>query len=229
MKITKGLKIMNSTATTAADTAKKTRPVMQTTLKISSIDRRSSEAAGNYAYMKAEMLKKDGSTREVTAMAFGPAYENLKSQLRKGRKVACTASFDGGILRVVGRPADPAKLAAARTKNADAAAPAVAAQKAPRTPAEPIVTSLQIASVEHRNTEAAGDYAYLKGSIVDAAGETREVTAMAFSQAYELLRDELVEGANVSITAQFGRGAVRIVGGADGQVVNVPAAASADA
>ena len=111
---------------------------------------------------------------------------------------------------------------------AEAAAPAAEAPKAARTPAEPIVTSLQITSIEHRNSEAAGDYAYMKGSIVDAAGETREVTAMAFSQAYELLRDELVDGATVSVTAQFGRGAVRIVGGADGVVVNVAPAATTE-
>jgi hypothetical protein len=93
---------------------------MQTTLKIESTETRKSATKGPYLYGKATMLKKDGSTRAVTIMAFGPQRDSVKSFVRKGRTVKVTAVFDGGVVKILGPQAAP-KVAA------DAAPEAVAA------------------------------------------------------------------------------------------------------
>jgi hypothetical protein len=53
------------------------------------------------------MLKKDGSTRDVTIMAFGAQRDAVKSFLRKGRTVTVTAVFDGGVVKILGPKAAP--------------------------------------------------------------------------------------------------------------------------
>ena len=86
---------------------------MQTTLKIASVETRTSATKGKYTYGKATMLKKDGSTREVTIMAFGAQRDSVKSFLRKGRTVRVTAVFDGGVVKILGPQAAPKAEAAA--------------------------------------------------------------------------------------------------------------------
>jgi hypothetical protein len=93
---------------------------MQTTLKITSTETRKSETKGPYLYGKATMLKKDGSTRDVTIMAFGPQRESVKSFVRKGRTVKVTAVFDGGVVKILGPQAAP-KVAAEAAPEAVAA------------------------------------------------------------------------------------------------------------
>jgi hypothetical protein len=80
---------------------------MQTTLKITSTETRKSATKGAYTYGKATMLKKDGSTRDVTIMAFGAQRDAVKSFLRKGRTVTVTAVFDGGVVKILGPKAAP--------------------------------------------------------------------------------------------------------------------------
>jgi hypothetical protein len=93
---------------------------MQTTLKITSTETRKSETKGPYLYGKATMLKKDGSTRDVTIMAFGPQRDSVKSFVRKGRTVKVTAVFDGGVVKILGPQAAP-KVAAEAAPEAVAA------------------------------------------------------------------------------------------------------------
>lgn len=84
---------------------------MQTKLALNTVDFRNG-AKGPYAYIQAQMVKKDGSTKDVVAMAFGGAFESTKRYLKAGKTVDLTAKFDGGILRILGRRAG-AKAAAA--------------------------------------------------------------------------------------------------------------------
>jgi hypothetical protein len=84
---------------------------MQTTLKITSTETRKSETKGPYTYGKADMIKKDGSIRPVTIMAFGAQRDSVKNFLRKGRTVTVTAVFDGGVVKILGPKAAP-KVAA---------------------------------------------------------------------------------------------------------------------
>jgi hypothetical protein len=84
---------------------------MQTTLKITSTETRKSATKGAYTYGKATMLKVDGSTRDVTIMAFGAQRDAVKGLIRKGRTVKVTAVFDGGVVKILG-PAQAPKAAA---------------------------------------------------------------------------------------------------------------------
>ena len=73
------------------------------TLKIVSLETRTSETKGKYTYAKVDILKKDGTTREnVTMMAFGAQRESVAKMLRKGRKLTLSCVFDGGVLKVLG-------------------------------------------------------------------------------------------------------------------------------
>jgi hypothetical protein len=80
---------------------------MQTTIKITSTETRKSATKGAYTYGKATMLKKDGSTRDITIMAFGAQRDSVKGLLRKGRTVTVTAVFDGGVVKILGPKAEP--------------------------------------------------------------------------------------------------------------------------
>lgn len=72
-------------------------------MTLNTIETRNSEKKGPYAYGKATLHKKDGSTREgVTVMAFGAQHESVKGFLKAGRKIEVTAIWDGGVLKILG-------------------------------------------------------------------------------------------------------------------------------
>ena len=50
------------------------------------------------------MTKKDGSTREITVMAFGDQLAEIKNVFRKGRTADLTVVFDGATLKAIGFP-----------------------------------------------------------------------------------------------------------------------------
>jgi hypothetical protein len=76
-------------------------------LKINSIETRTSESKGKYAYGKATLATKNGP-REVTIMSFGKQRESVSRYLRAGRNVDVSAVFDGGVVKILG----PARKAA---------------------------------------------------------------------------------------------------------------------
>jgi len=86
---------------------------MQAHLKINTLEVRTDKKGAAYAYGKATLTKKDGSTREDVIMAFGKAYESVKSFLTADKDVVVTANYDGGVLRILGRQAGAGKAAAA--------------------------------------------------------------------------------------------------------------------
>jgi hypothetical protein len=70
-------------------------------LTINSIETRTSETKGDYAYGKGTINKKDGSTRDVTVMSFGAQFASVRDSLVEGATVDVNAVFDGGVLKVL--------------------------------------------------------------------------------------------------------------------------------
>jgi hypothetical protein len=71
---------------------------------------------------------------------------------------------------------------------------------------------ITIATVETRNSETKGDYAYGKGVINKKGGGERAVTIMSFGPQFESVRDILKDGATVDVKAVFNGGILKILG-----------------
>ncbi len=72
---------------------------------------------------------------------------------------------------------------------------------------------ITLASLEVRNSEQKGDYAYAKGQINKKDGTVREnVTFMSFGTQFANVRDQLVVGAELDVKAVFDGGTVKILG-----------------
>lgn len=78
---------------------------MQTKLTVATAEARTDSKGNAYGYLTGHITKKDGSTRNVVAMAFGKAFEATKTYLQPGKTAEITAQFDGGVLKVLGRRA----------------------------------------------------------------------------------------------------------------------------
>lgn len=76
---------------------------MQTKLAIATVDARTDAKGNPYGYVTGHIVKKDGSTRNVVAMAFGKAFESTRAYLKPGKTAELTAEFSGGILKILGR------------------------------------------------------------------------------------------------------------------------------
>lgn len=71
---------------------------------------------------------------------------------------------------------------------------------------------LTINSIETRNSATKGDYAYGKGTINKKDGSTRDMTIMSFGAQFASVRDILVEGAMLDVSAVFDGGVLKILG-----------------
>jgi len=87
--------------------------IMQTKLTVATVDVRTDKSGNPYGYITGHITKKDETTREVVAMAFGKAFENTRRYLKEGKTVQLTAQFDGGVLKILGRRAGAGKPATA--------------------------------------------------------------------------------------------------------------------
>lgn len=70
-------------------------------------------AGQKYATSRAVLNKKDGTTREVTVMAFGAQRESVAKLLRKGKTVTLSAVWDKRIVKIIGPRRQPKAKAAA--------------------------------------------------------------------------------------------------------------------
>lgn len=85
------------------------------TLKIESMEVRTSKKDEPYALAKGVMLLKDGTiSKPRTIMSFGPQFASVRKFFRAGRKITVQAVFDGGTVKVLG----PAKETKAKAKKA---------------------------------------------------------------------------------------------------------------
>ncbi len=90
-------------------------------IKITSVETRTSEKAGEYTVGKADVLKANGDVLPgKTFMAFGKPREATKGFLRAGRTVTVRAMFKNNTVMVLGQ--DPAKVKAKAEKAAAKAA-----------------------------------------------------------------------------------------------------------
>lgn len=78
---------------------------MQTKLTVATVDARTDAKGRPYGYVTGQIVKKDGSTRNVVAMAFGRAFEATRAYLKPGKTAEITAEFNDGILKILGRRA----------------------------------------------------------------------------------------------------------------------------
>ena len=70
-------------------------------IAISSIETRTSDAKGDYAYGKGEIQKNDGTTKAVTIMSFGAQFASVRDSLVAGATVEVNAVFDGGTVKIL--------------------------------------------------------------------------------------------------------------------------------
>jgi len=59
-------------------------------------------AGQKYSVSRAVLNKKDGTTREVTVMAFGKQRDSVARLLRKGKTVTVSAVWDNRTLKIIG-------------------------------------------------------------------------------------------------------------------------------
>jgi len=78
---------------------------MQAQLTVATVETRTDKAGRQYGYITGHITKKDKTTRNVVAMAFGKAYDSTRAYLQEGKTAVVTAEFDGGTLKILGRRA----------------------------------------------------------------------------------------------------------------------------
>ena len=71
--------------------------------------------------------------------------------------------------------------------------------------------TLTIDSIETRNSETKGDYAYGKATINKVDGTSKAATIMSFGPQFASVRDQLVEGAQIRVNAVFNGGILKIL------------------
>lgn len=59
-------------------------------------------AGQKFSKSRVTLNKKDGTSREVTAMAFGAQRESVAKLLRKGKTVTVSAVWDNRTLKIIG-------------------------------------------------------------------------------------------------------------------------------
>ena len=70
---------------------------------------------------------------------------------------------------------------------------------------------IAIDSIETRNSQTKGDYAYGKGTIQKKDGTTKAVTIMSFGAQFASVRESMVAGATVDVNAVFDGGVVKVL------------------
>ena len=78
---------------------------MQAQLTVATVETRTDSKGNEYGYITGHITKKDKSTRNVVAMAFGKAFQSTRPYLKAGKTAVVTAEFDGGTLKILGRRA----------------------------------------------------------------------------------------------------------------------------
>lgn len=78
---------------------------MQAQLTVATVETRTDAKGNPYGYITGHITKKDKSTRNFVAMAFGKAFQSTRPYLKAGKTAVVTAEFDGGTLKILGRRA----------------------------------------------------------------------------------------------------------------------------
>lgn len=78
---------------------------MQAQITVATVETRTDSKGREYGYITGHITKKDKSTKNVVAMAFGKAFESTRAYLQAGKTAVVTAEFDGGTLKILGRRA----------------------------------------------------------------------------------------------------------------------------
>ncbi|WP_395334338.1 hypothetical protein WBP06_18280 (plasmid) [Novosphingobium sp. BL-8H] len=202
------------------------------TVTLTTIETRCSTTQGDYTYAKAQLHKKDGSTRDgVTIMSFGPNRMTVLDQFEAGRKITVHAVWDDHVLKILG----PAKVyqrarrqsktgftgSASRRKTGNASP----AYRSSRTTAASrssmgdrskgnglFQATVLLNNVETRTSATKGDYTYAKGRLVRRDGYPRPVTVMAFGPQRASVIDELVSGHTIKVCVTWDDRVLKIIG-----------------
>src|SRR3546814_11844676 len=92
--------------------ARRFSPIFVATVTPATVSTRTDKSGNKYAYLAGATIAQEGKeTKTMTTMAFGKSYAEVGKLLRKDRAVDLAVPFDGGTVKVIGRPRE--KVAAA--------------------------------------------------------------------------------------------------------------------
>src|SRR3546814_17920459 len=105
--------------------ARRFSPIFVATVTPATVSTRTDKSGNKYAYLAGATIAQEGKeTKTMTTMAFGKSYAEVGKLLRKGRAVDIDVPFDGGTVKVIGRPRQKVAEAAYAASTAQASTPA---------------------------------------------------------------------------------------------------------